>query len=284
MDQEEMLTNVRQLLEVLVGAQAAEWARQGQWQHAEAFLRPLAYQPKASPFVLDLLAKVLAQQGRLDEAKALWHRASITQPDNEAFRRAIARCEQFKPLWTRLTVRQIISMAIIGAWFMLTIGLVLNNRLLKQQLVSLNQDNRLLKQQLVSLGQRAKSSVPKISSPPPHQYAHAIVKAFRTDAILCRLNIVVKQDGSVIQLFGEIPNLWLRFHAERLARRAAPKAMIDISGLRLPTYYEVKQGDCLWQIAQHIYGNPLLWKELANANGLKPPYYIHPRQRLRLPQ
>lgn len=286
---EEMLTTVRQLLEVLVGSQAAEWARQGQWQHAEAFLRPLAQQPEASSFILDLFAKVLAQQGRLDEAKALWHRASATQPDNEAFRRAIARCEQFKSSWMRLSIRQITLVVIIGVWFMLTIGLVLSNWSLKRQLASLNQDNQLLKQQLVSLSQRVRSLVSQIPSTPqkqpvPKQYAYEIVKAFRTDAFLGRLNIVVKQDGSIIQLFGETPNLWLRFHAERLARRAAPKAIVDVSGLRLPKYYEVKQGDCLWQIAQRIYGNPLQWKELANANGLKPPYYIHSGQRLFLPQ
>lgn len=289
MAHEEMLATVRQLLEVLVGSQAAEWAKQGQWQHAEAFLRPLAQQPEASPLVLDLLAKVLAQQGRLDEAKALWHRASAMQPDNDAFRRAIARCEQFKRFRTRLSIRWVTLVAIIGVWFMLTIGLVLNNRLLKQQLVSLNHEIRILKQQLASLNQRTRSLMSKTPSKPqkqpvPQRYAHDIAEAFRTDAILSKLNIVVKQDGSIVQLFGEIPNLWIRFHAERLARQTAPKAMIDISGLRLPTYYEVKQGDCLWRIAQRIYGNPLQWKELANANGLKPPYYIRSGQRLRLLQ
>jgi len=279
---EEILNTVRQLIEVLIGAQAAELARQGQLKQAEAFLYPLTQQREVSPFIIDLLARILAQQNRIDEAKMLWQRALMMQPDNEAFQKAIARCDQIKRFQLRLSFWRMTLMSFIVAWFILTVIIIFNNLNLEQQLTELRQSTF---SQFIKPG----TSFPQISSssqiqPMLQQYTNTIATALHNDPVLHKFNIVVEQDGPIVRIIGEVPNLWLRFYVERLARKVAPKAIIDLNKLRLPEYYEVREEDNLWRIAQRVYGNPLQWRELADANGLKYPYYIRPKQRLRLPQ
>ena len=47
----------------------------------------------------------------------------------------------------------------------------------------------------------------------------------------------------------------------------------------------VKKGDCLWRIAEKVYGNGFLWKKLfeANRNKIKDPNLIYPGQILNIP-
>ena len=56
----------------------------------------------------------------------------------------------------------------------------------------------------------------------------------------------------------------------------------------LPTTYTVKKGDCLWFIAGYpqIYGNPLLWPKIyeANRNKIKDPDLIYPGQVFIIPR
>lgn len=47
--------------------------------------------------------------------------------------------------------------------------------------------------------------------------------------------------------------------------------------------YIVKYGDSLWQIAQKQLGNGWSWYRIARANNIKPPYIIHPGDRLIIP-
>ena len=48
--------------------------------------------------------------------------------------------------------------------------------------------------------------------------------------------------------------------------------------------YVVKKGDCLWRIAERIYGNGFLWGKLFNANRdkIKDPNLIYPGQILNI--
>lgn len=48
--------------------------------------------------------------------------------------------------------------------------------------------------------------------------------------------------------------------------------------------YTVKSGDSLWEIAQDIFGNGWKWYKLADENGLKFPYTIHPGDKLKIPK
>gem|GEM_PF-2045460 len=272
-------TTIHQALEILMVAQAAEWARQGNLNHAEAFLRPLAQQLEASPYILDLLAKVLAQQGRFKEAKELWQRASAIQPDNENFLRAITWCEHFQSVRQGIPIWQAVLVIFGVVWFTLTTTLLLNNRHLRSQLEALQKNILIVSKTPSYTSSVIVSQTPKLSQ----KQIDSITKFLKNDINLCKFDITVKQDGNVISLIGEVPSLWLRFYAEQIVKQLVPqKIKVDVSCLRLLSYYIVKQGDNLWVIAQRVYGNPLLWSELAKVNELKYPYIIYPGQKLRL--
>jgi len=86
-----------QLLESVTFALAAFLARKGELRQAEVLLLPLANEPKSQIATLDLLAKVYAQQGKIEEARALWLRALQREPSNTHFLRALLNCADTQP-------------------------------------------------------------------------------------------------------------------------------------------------------------------------------------------
>jgi len=48
--------------------------------------------------------------------------------------------------------------------------------------------------------------------------------------------------------------------------------------------YTVQSGDCLMDIARKRLGDPHRWREIANLNGVGPPYTIYPGDKLKLPE
>ncbi len=48
--------------------------------------------------------------------------------------------------------------------------------------------------------------------------------------------------------------------------------------------YTVQSGDCLMDIARKRLGDPHRWREIANLNGIGPPYTIYPGDKLKLPE
>ena len=48
--------------------------------------------------------------------------------------------------------------------------------------------------------------------------------------------------------------------------------------------YKVQSGDCLMGIARKLLGDPHRWREIANLNGIGPPYTIYPGQELKMPE
>ena len=87
-----------QLLELVTLALAAFLARKGELRQAEVLLLPLANEPKSQIDTLDLLAKVYAQQGKIEEARALWLRALQKEPSNTHFLRALLNCADVQPV------------------------------------------------------------------------------------------------------------------------------------------------------------------------------------------
>ena len=77
------------LLESVILARAAFLARKGELKQAENVLLPLVNKSKARIHAVDLLAKVYAQQGKIEEARALWLRALQEEPSNTHFLRAL---------------------------------------------------------------------------------------------------------------------------------------------------------------------------------------------------
>jgi len=49
--------------------------------------------------------------------------------------------------------------------------------------------------------------------------------------------------------------------------------------------YKVQSGDCLMGISRKLFnGDPQYWDEIANLNGIKAPYTIHPGDELKVPE
>lgn len=115
-----------QLLESVTFALAAFLARKGELKQAEALLLPLANEPEAQIDTLDLLAKVYAQQGKMEEARALWLRALQKEPSSAHFLRALLNCADVQPtgfLGDRVT-DLIIALAIIFIAAIIIIGIL----------------------------------------------------------------------------------------------------------------------------------------------------------------
>lgn len=72
------------LEEAVTLASAASYARRGEYAQAEAALQ----QAPVTPAVLDLRARICAQQGRFEEAAMLWRRACEMDPNNGMLQRA----------------------------------------------------------------------------------------------------------------------------------------------------------------------------------------------------
>jgi nucleoid-associated protein YgaU len=51
-----------------------------------------------------------------------------------------------------------------------------------------------------------------------------------------------------------------------------------------PKTYTVQSGDCLMDIARKRLGDPHRWGEIANLNGIGPPYTIYPGDVLKVPE
>ena len=92
-------------------AEAARLARRGSYDAAEAMLARLRADSPLRPSMLDLKAKVCAQQGRYLEAEACWREALALAPDNQAFRRALAVIAEDRryPFWLRIAVAAVVA-------------------------------------------------------------------------------------------------------------------------------------------------------------------------------
>lgn len=85
-----------QLVESVTLARAALLARKGKLEQAETLLLPLANQPQSGTNTIDLLAKIYAQQGKIEEARVQWLRALEMEPTNTHFLRALLRCAELQ--------------------------------------------------------------------------------------------------------------------------------------------------------------------------------------------
>jgi type VI secretion system protein ImpK len=82
---------LRPLLSRVAFARATELARAGHYRDAEKVLAPAGGAPGPPLEALDLLARIRAQEGRLDEAEKLWGRALQAEPSNRTYQDALRR-------------------------------------------------------------------------------------------------------------------------------------------------------------------------------------------------
>jgi predicted Zn-dependent protease len=85
-------TSRSRLLETIALARAVLLARRGHLKQAEKVLLDLPPQSSSNTSVLDLLAKVYAQQNQMKEAQEIWLRAAQIEPSNIHFYRALIQC------------------------------------------------------------------------------------------------------------------------------------------------------------------------------------------------
>jgi tetratricopeptide (TPR) repeat protein len=111
----------------------------------------------------------------------------------------------------------------------------------------------------------------------------AVERALRAEPKFANLPINVVQEGMIIRLIGEVPNIQTRYLVEATIRSVPMVEMIDLRDLTLGKTYVVQQGDTLSHIALKIYGNASLWPILAEANNLTRPYLIRTGQVLLIP-
>jgi flagellar motor protein MotB len=113
-------------------SKAIDLARAGRYAQAENLLANLAGGLRDNPSVLDLLARIGAQQGRLSEAESLWQRAIALDPANEAYRaglRRIAEVHSRHPMWIVRVLPWLVALAV-------AVGLTLTARSLARDIVA----------------------------------------------------------------------------------------------------------------------------------------------------
>jgi nucleoid-associated protein YgaU len=78
-------------------------------------------------------------------------------------------------------------------------------------------------------------------------------------------------------------------HIKPPAPKTTPVERVELASSVKPAspaqVYVVQDGDSLWTIAQHFYGNPLMWSHIyyANESQIHDPNDIYPGQKLTIP-
>lgn len=107
-------SNSLSLLESVTIVLAASSARKGRFKEAEDLLSPLIVDSGSRTDALDLLAKVYAQQGKIEEAQHLWQQALINDPDNRLFQEALQDCKEILSRGHTLIMWQILRRLVIA--------------------------------------------------------------------------------------------------------------------------------------------------------------------------
>jgi flagellar motor protein MotB len=153
-------TNVRQIENLLLRFsfyEAAELARSGNFVAAEAILQELLLSANPPTPVLDLQARICAQQGCLHDASEFWRRALQKEPANAAYQAALARLNrmQRQPIWLQMVWPLLLSLGIVTcgaiAFFSLLSNQSSDNTRLRQQLGTVQSEGSATQQQIRNL-------------------------------------------------------------------------------------------------------------------------------------
>lgn len=112
------LTNILQ--------RAAVLARKEDLSQAENLLTPLIEGNTSRIEAMDLLAKIYAQQGRINQAQALWLKASQREPSNLHFLAALRLCAYYeKPRIQQFVLLHSGLLIAVCLWWLLVMVIVL---------------------------------------------------------------------------------------------------------------------------------------------------------------
>jgi len=218
------------LLDQVALAQAADLARRGHYAQAAGLLSEMAGRQPTPVAALDLLARIRAQEGRLDEARALWAQALEVEPGNapaQAALRRIAALEgrRLRPGFLRSAVAPVVAAGLLGvsAWW-LADRMGRSDRALQgltAEVMALQQ--KMDQHEMASSARSQPTPVPDLTGP--------VRQALQADADLAACGLQVRQAGSGIVLGGSVPTVELKERAEALAGGVAGVALVDSSAV-----------------------------------------------------
>ena len=123
---QERISNSQALVtDVLIHAGAL--ARRGDLLQAEDLLKTLSDRDNSRIEVLDLLARIYAQQGRIDQAQALWIKALQGDPSNIHFLSALKLCACLKkPRFEQFVLRYLWVLLVVILWFLVATAIIVS--------------------------------------------------------------------------------------------------------------------------------------------------------------
>ena len=111
--------------DILVRAGAL--ARRGNLAEAEDLLKTLPDGDSTRIEVIDLMAKVYAQQGKIDQAQALWLQALQRYPSNTHFLSALRLCACYRRSgFEQFVMRYLWVLLVVVLWFIVAMATVVS--------------------------------------------------------------------------------------------------------------------------------------------------------------
>ena len=105
---------------------ASTFARNGNLEQATQLLEPLYKNNNAPKEVIDLLAKVYAQQGKIEQAQALWLKILELDPSDLHVLSALKLCAYYqKPKYEHFLFRYSWLLILILLWFIVILFVVI---------------------------------------------------------------------------------------------------------------------------------------------------------------
>lgn len=290
-------TDISSLLESVFLARAALLARKGKLRQAEEMISPIVDEKCINIGAIDLLAKIYAQQGKIEKAKYLWNRALEIDPSNPDYLRAIQRCSHFNEsgLHSFLnTLKSLLTalLPIIAITFILIIGMQTREQLQKligqmqtmdSQATGIEDLVKNLEKNISSVSSDLKEIQTSLIVVPDPDLRTAVKRALQSHKGTNWLFLTITQDASTVCIAGKVPTLFTRYLVETVATSVPGIKYIDLSGLILSHAYKVQSGDTLWSIAVKVYGDSNQWDILAEKNHLSSPYLLDVGQELIIP-
>ena len=109
---------------------AGTLARRGDLLQAEDLLTTLSDSDSSRIEVIDLLAKIYAQQGKIDQAQALWLKALQRDPSNIHFLSALRICACHKESrFQQFVLRYLWLLLVVVLWFLIAMAVIVSTTL-----------------------------------------------------------------------------------------------------------------------------------------------------------
>jgi flagellar motor protein MotB len=121
-DSRQNAQRVKELISEIEIARASDLAFQHHFDDSEKIIAEVLRGDEQPHQALDLLARIRAHQGRLQEATSLWNRAVVADPANESYRAALSRISENDQRQTRSRVAPIFLASGLAVVLLVALG------------------------------------------------------------------------------------------------------------------------------------------------------------------